>query len=125
MSNEWHDSPFRGRWKVTATWNPAETYVDPFFKDGYFNFDSQGRGDYRLDRGIYVDQGTLEWHPAIKNGEPTAEWTWNEVSKDGIRHTGEGWAAFQGEGLEGTNAYTTFAATKIDEEASESQKPQT
>jgi hypothetical protein len=79
MGKEWHESPFIGRWEVTATWDPSDTSIDDIVQKGYFEFDAEGRGEFLLDdvRGQIMDCRLTNMS---KRGEPSVEWTWEGAS---------------------------------------------
>jgi hypothetical protein len=64
-------TPFIGRWKIFATWDPSLTLMDFPVKEGYFQFDSKGGGTFLFDDF----KGQIDWRLTTWDGEAAVEWT--------------------------------------------------
>jgi hypothetical protein len=88
-------NPFDGRWRIVSMSDWDKEYLHEECQ-AFIEFDKRSSGEFHFG---YV-HGFMDCRPAIRDGEPAIEWTWDGNDEMEPAH-GRGWAVVKGDELHG------------------------
>ena len=71
MGKKKEKSPFTGLWHIVSMQMWDEDYINEEVQ-AFIEFEANGTGHFQFG---YV-QGYMDWRPALRDGEPAVEWSW-------------------------------------------------